>query len=49
MLKFRHPGGNPFLANVSILYHLKAPENVSFSGVVKGIKWEHLPELVNIY
>ena len=49
MLKFRHPGGNPFLANVSILYHLKASQNVSFSGVVKGIKWERLPELFNIY
>ena len=32
---------NPFLANVPILYPLKTPENLWFSG---GIKWEHWPE-----
>ena len=33
--------GIPFPANVLILYPLKIPENLWFSG---GIKWEHLPE-----
>ena len=27
----------PFLANIPILYPLKAPENQSFSGVFKGV------------
>ena len=29
---------NPFLANVPILYPLKAPENQRFSGVFRGYK-----------
>ena len=29
---------NPFLANVSILYPLKTPENLWFSGVFRGYK-----------
>ena len=29
---------NPFLANVPILYPLKTPENLWFSGVFKGYK-----------
>ena len=29
---------NPFLANVPILYHLKTPENLWFSGVFRGYK-----------
>ena len=29
---------NPFLANVSILYPLKTPENQRFSGVFRGYK-----------
>ena len=29
---------NPFLANVPILYPLKTPENLWFSGVFRGYK-----------
>ena len=29
---------NPYLANVPILYHLKIPENLWFSGVFRGYK-----------
>ena len=32
---------NPFLAKVPILYPLKTPENLWFSGVFRGIKWVH--------
>ena len=28
---------DPFLANVPILYHLKTPENLWFSGVFRGL------------
>ena len=35
---------NPFLANVPILYSYKTTENQRFSGVSRGIKWEHWPE-----
>ena len=33
---------NSFLANIPILYPLKTPENLWFSG---GIKCEHWPEM----
>ena len=33
---------NSFLANVPILYLLKTPENIRFSGVSKGYKMEAL-------
>ena len=33
----------PFLANVSILYPLKTPENLWFSGVFREYKMETLP------
>ena len=36
---------NPFLANVPILYPLKTPENLWFSGLFGGIKWKHWPEM----
>ena len=36
---------NPFLVNVPILYPLKTPENLWFSGVFRGIKWIHWPEV----
>ena len=35
----------PFLASVSILYPLKTPENQRFSGVFRGYKWKHWPEM----
>ena len=34
---------NPFQANVPILYPLKTPENLWFSGVFSGVKMETLP------
>ena len=40
---------NPFQANVPILYPLKSPENLWFSGVFKGIKWEHWPECITFH
>ena len=36
---------NLFLANAAILYPLKTPENLWFSSVSGGIKWEHWPEM----
>ena len=35
---------NPFLANFPILYSYKTTEKQRFSGVSRGIKWEHWPE-----
>ena len=40
---------NPFLANDPILYLLKTPENVSFFGVLRGVKLEHWPEITQNY
>ena len=40
---FRESGVlNPFLANVPILYHLKTPENLWFSGVFREYKMRTL-------
>ena len=36
---------NSFLANIPILYPLKTPENLWFSGVFWGYKMEHWPEM----
>ena len=33
---------NPFLANATLLYPLKTPENLSFSGVFRGYKMRTL-------
>ena len=33
---------NPCLANVSILYPLKTPENLWYSGIFRGYKMEKL-------
>ena len=38
-----------FLANVFILYPLKTLENLWFSGVFRGIKWEHWIETGYIF
>ena len=35
---------NPFLADVPILYPLKTPENLWFSGVFEGYKMGTLPK-----
>ena len=32
---------NSFLGSVLVSYSLKTPENIWFSGVFRGIKWEH--------
>ena len=36
---------NQILANIPILYPVKIPESQRFSGVSRGIKWKHLPEV----
>ena len=37
---------NLFLpTDVPIIYPLKTPENQRLSGVFRGIKWEHWPEI----
>ena len=40
---------NPFLANVPILYTLKTPENLWFSGVFRGYKTRALARNGLIY
>ena len=36
---------NPFVSNVPILYPLKRPENLWFSGVFRGFKIVHWPKM----
>ena len=40
-----HITDNPFLANLPVLYPLKTSENLWFSGVFRGMKWDHWPEI----